>query len=84
MFSLLIQPRHRPVAQRLLLVLLLALCLPVLAQPTQSPRRVALVVGNASYLDKPLVNPLNDAADMAAALRRLGFGVLERTNRNPQ
>ena len=47
----------------------------------QSERRVALVVGNADYVRAPLVNPVNDAADLAAALRRLGFEVLERRNR---
>ena len=46
-------------------------------------RRVALVVGNAEYVRAPLVNPVNDAADLAAALRRLGFDVIERRNRNP-
>lgn len=55
------------------------------AQATAVPeRRVALVVGNASYERAPLVNPLNDAADLAAALRRLGFEVLERSNRNAE
>ena len=52
------------------------------AAPT-AERRVALVVGNASYERVPLVNPLNDAADLSAALRRLGFEVLERSNRSP-
>lgn len=51
--------------------------------PTQAqPRRVALVVGNASYPQRPLANPVNDATDLAAALRRLGFEVLERQNRS--
>ena len=45
-------------------------------------RRVALVVGNANYPQKPLANPVNDATDLAAALRRLGFEVLERQNRS--
>ncbi|OYU83152.1 MAG: hypothetical protein CFE45_26585, partial [Burkholderiales bacterium PBB5] len=31
---------------------------------------------------KPLANPVNDATDLAAALRRLGFEVLERQNRS--
>ncbi len=44
-------------------------------------RRVALVIGNASYADKPLRNPVNDAADLAAALKRIGFEVMERKNR---
>ncbi|SFK39515.1 caspase family protein [Falsiroseomonas stagni] len=41
-------------------------------------QRVALVVGNANYTAASvarLANPLNDAADVAAALSRLGFGV---------
>lgn len=39
-----------------------------------TPARVALVIGNAAYENAPpLVNPLNDAADMCAALRKAGF-----------
>ncbi|MBM3226254.1 MAG: hypothetical protein FJZ47_21020, partial [Candidatus Tectomicrobia bacterium] len=38
-------------------------------------RRTALVIGNAAYETSPLKNPVNDAADMAAALQRLGFDV---------
>ena len=42
----------------------------------QANERVALVVGNASYQHAaPLANPKNDAEDMAALLRRLGFQV---------
>jgi hypothetical protein len=53
------------------LLLLLALALPALAH-----ERVALVIGNAAYDHATrLVNPPNDAADTAAALRRLGFAV---------
>ena len=37
-------------------------------------KRVALVIGNSSYRDVPaLANPRNDAEDVAAALKRLGF-----------
>ena len=43
-------------------------------EPT-SQRRVALVIGNAAYADSPSRNPVNDATDMAAALRQLGFEV---------
>ena len=50
----------------------------------QAERGVALVVGNADYVRAPLVNPVNDAADLAAALRRLGFEVLERRNRGSE
>lgn len=43
--------------------------------------RVALVIGNSAYAgDAALANPANDAAAMAAVLRRLGFTVLELRN----
>jgi uncharacterized caspase-like protein len=46
-----------------------------------SARKVALVIGNAAYENAPvLVNPTNDAADMCAALRRVGFRTLCHTN----
>lgn len=66
-----------------------------LAKPTQqlssqqaspsniSPRnskRIALVIGNASYNSAPLKNPLNDAADISAALRQSGFEVIDQRN----
>jgi hypothetical protein len=37
--------------------------------------RIALVIGNSSYANVPLKNPVNDATDMAAALQNLGFSV---------
>jgi uncharacterized caspase-like protein len=37
--------------------------------------RLALVIGNAAYRDAPLVNPINDARDVAQALRDSGFDV---------
>ena len=40
--------------------------------------RTALVIGNGAYRDAPLKNPVNDARDMAAKLRELGFQVIER------
>lgn len=41
-------------------------------------KRVALVVGNSAYRNAAaLSNPRNDAADMAAALRKFDFQVLE-------
>jgi uncharacterized caspase-like protein len=43
-------------------------------------KRIALVIGNAKYKDSPLVNPVNDAQDMAVALRSVGFQVIERTD----
>ncbi len=38
-------------------------------------RRIALVIGNSAYKSSPLKNPVNDATDMAAKLRRLDFQV---------
>jgi hypothetical protein len=39
-------------------------------------KRVALVIGNSTYKNVPaLPNPANDAGDIAAALKRLGFAV---------
>src|SRR4051794_33458991 len=41
-------------------------------------RRVALVVGNGTYEEAgTLTNPVNDAVDVAARLRDLGFEVIE-------
>ncbi len=49
----------------------------VAAAPSVAAGRVALVVGNGAYEHAaPLRNPANDAADMAAVLRRLGFAVI--------
>lgn len=39
-------------------------------------KRIALVIGNANYPEQRLVNPQNDATDMAAKLRSLGFEVI--------
>lgn len=50
------------------------------APATAAEKRVALVIGNAAYPGAPLANPVNDARDMAAALRRLGFDVIEKLN----
>lgn len=43
-------------------------------------QRVALVIGNSAYKASPLRNPVNDATDMANALRELGFKTTLRTN----
>ena len=45
-----------------------------------APHRAALVIGNGNYPSAPLSNPVNDAKDMATALRSLGFDVTEVTN----
>jgi hypothetical protein len=43
-------------------------------------RRLALVIGNGSYRESPLANPVNDAKDMAAALARCGFATTTLIN----
>jgi tetratricopeptide (TPR) repeat protein len=48
---------------------------------TSFGHRVALVIGNANYVGRlALRNPSNDANDVAAALTRVGFKVLLRTD----
>jgi len=67
--------------KRVFFVLLVALygwCSQAYAQPQET--RVALVIGNGNYKSAPLKNPVNDARDMAAKLRGLGFTVIERNN----
>ena len=57
----------------------------VVAAPTVAlaDGRVALVVGNSTYAHiGRLPNPENDAADMSAALRRLGFEVTTELDAN--
>jgi uncharacterized caspase-like protein len=45
--------------------------------PANAEKRVALVVGNTHYAHSPLLsNPVNDASDIAAVLKSLGFEVL--------
>ncbi|MFM6131778.1 MAG: caspase domain-containing protein [Sphaerospermopsis kisseleviana] len=43
---------------------------------TQQQKRIALVIGNANYQVGKLGTPLNDATDMEAALKELGFEVI--------
>ena len=43
-------------------------------------KRMALVIGNASYKQGPLRNPVNDAKDMATALKEQGFEVIQVEN----
>ncbi|PTM42356.1 caspase family protein [Bosea sp. 124] len=63
----------------LLLVLLAYFCAAEATfanEPTE--RRVALVIGNSAYRAVPrLLNPRNDAQDVSAALRAVGFEVIE-------
>jgi hypothetical protein len=51
------------------------------AAPAHADKRAALVIGNAAYRSMtPLQNPGNDAADVAAALQRLGFDTIVVTD----
>jgi uncharacterized caspase-like protein len=43
--------------------------------PANTEQRTALIIGNSSYPEAPLKNPVNDASDIAALLRELGFKV---------
>lgn len=47
-------------------------------------RRIALVIGNSTYTSAPLKNPVNDATDFAANLKKLGFVVTLKKNANHQ
>ena len=44
---------------------------------TNSNRRLALVIGNAAYKNRPLANSRNDADDMSAVLKKFGFQVID-------
>jgi uncharacterized caspase-like protein len=51
---------------------------PPISRPFGNERRVALVIGNSAYPGAArLANPANDADDMTAALRGVGFDVVE-------
>jgi hypothetical protein len=43
-------------------------------------QRVALVIGNGSYKEAPLSNPVNDARAISTALQEAGFTVILREN----
>ena len=60
----------------LLLVLLLL-------SPVEAAKR-ALVIGNQVYQTSPLTCPVNDANDLAATLKQLGFAVTVLTDANQQ
>jgi len=52
-----------------------------LTSASGAERRVALIIGNADYQHAPsLLNPINDAEDLAASLERVGFSVLLERN----
>lgn len=58
-------------------IAVIAWCALALAVPALAEKRAALVIGNASYAHAGvLANPANDARDIAAALKELGFTVI--------
>lgn len=78
---------HHPVKmpKRYLLAAVLLLCLVFAsalarAEPTRDERKVAFIVGNATYNSGPLLNPVNDARAVAKALAGLGFEVTVKEN----
>ena len=58
---------------------------PLLTLAQQPARRIALVIGNATYQHGGgLKNPVNDANLMAATLQQLGFDVIKKTDADLQ
>ncbi|MFN8256325.1 MAG: caspase family protein [Bacteroidales bacterium] len=45
-------------------------------------KRIALIIGNNTYNNAPLKNPVNDANLMASTLQGLGFTVIKKINAN--
>jgi len=68
--------------KRSLALIALTVILLAAATAAEGPRKVALVIGNSDYPQGRLLNPVNDANDMAAALKNLGFAVTLKTNAN--
>ncbi|WP_448954038.1 caspase family protein [Labrys neptuniae] len=65
----------RPVLAGLAFALI---CCTALSAPALADKRVALVIGNSAYRNTtPLPNPRNDASDVAAALKAVGFEVVD-------
>ena len=64
------------------LCVLIGLTMQLLAMPAAATeRRVALVIGNSSYSNAPVLpNTVNDARDMAVSLRKVGFEVVDGVN----
>ena len=67
--------------RRLLTILIgCVLVMVPVAGEAATERRIALIIGNSNYTDAPLRNPVNDAVDMAAALKKLDFKAILKTN----
>ncbi len=62
---------------RFLRILLPLAAVALMALPAAAQKRVALVIGNSAYQHATaLANPANDASDVGAALKELGFEVI--------
>ena len=62
---------------KIILYLTLSICMILSGRGVVAAERVALVIGNSAYASAPrLINPRNDAADMAAKFEALGFDVV--------
>jgi uncharacterized caspase-like protein len=73
----------RSLAVALLSAMALAPALACAADPVPAAsgeQRIALVIGNGTYRDAPLLNPPNDAEDVAKRLSELGFRVMLHQN----
>jgi hypothetical protein len=68
--------------QKLTQIILSVILFIIMQSSSSASERVALVIGNSAYKDSPLNNPSNDARDMAAKLRELGFEVDQQINAN--
>lgn len=49
---------------------------------TNLNKRLALVIGNAAYKNRPLSSPKNDADDMSTTLKKFGFEVIDVRDAN--
>jgi len=74
-----INPQTKGRAMRALLLILF-----ILLSPAIHAKRYALVIGNSEYSSEVgrLKNPVNDANDMAAMLKKKQFNVIKLTNAN--
>lgn len=70
--------------RRIFLTLLIFILIYPSSLIAATEQRIALVIGNSAYSSGPLKNPVNDATDMAAALKRAGFKVTLKRNANLQ
>jgi len=61
---------------RIFLILSLFVLINPYSLTAATEQRIALVIGNSNYDVGRLKNPVNDATDMAAALKKLGFSVI--------